>query len=104
MRGGMSTERRVHKRVPFVNEVEIVGVGVRRCSDLSIGGIYLDTTSFFPEGTLLQLRFKLQTSDERPIEVKAKALYGVPGLGIGVGFIDLSPEDLEKIRTFVDQR
>src|SRR5688572_19649396 len=99
----MPDERRIHKRVSFVSEVEIVGVGVRRCSDLSVGGIYLDTTSFLPEGTLLQLRFKLP-SDERLIEVKAQSLYGVPGLGVGVCFVDLSPENLEIIKKFIDQQ
>lgn len=99
----MPDERRTNKRIPFVNEVEVIGIGTRRCSDLSTGGIYLDTTSFFPEGTLLTIRFKLHRSDERPIEVKARALYGMPGLGIGLAFIDLSPENLERIQKFIEQ-
>ena len=100
----MSSERRTHKRVPFFNEVEVVGVGTRRCSDLSIGGIYLETVSIFPDGTLMTLRFKLHHSDERPIEVQARALYGVQGLGVGLAFIDLSPENLERIQKFIDRQ
>jgi hypothetical protein len=100
----MPDERRTDKRIPFVNEVEVVGVGVRRCSDLSIGGIYLDTTSFFPEGAFLHLRFKLRLCDENPIEVKARTLHSIPGLGVGLRFVDLSPEDLEKIQKFIDQQ
>jgi hypothetical protein len=83
--------------------VEVIGIGLRRCSDLSIGGIYLDTTSFFPEGTQLQLRFKLNPSDPRSIEVNTQALYGVPGLGVGLAFIDLSPEDKKRVQQFIDQ-
>lgn len=100
----MTAERRIDKRIPFVNEVEIVGIGMRRCSDLSIGGIYLDTTSFFPEGTDLQIRFKLRSSDEKSIEVNARALHSTAGLGVGLFFLNLSPEALEKIRAFINEQ
>jgi|SRR5579863_5598519 len=97
----MAAERRADRRVPFINEVEIVGVGMRRSSDLSLGGIYLDTISSFPEGTLLFLRFRLRSGDESPIELKVRVLHNMPGLGLGLSFVDPPPETLEKIRDFI---
>ena len=95
-------ERRKNKRIHFIKEVEVVGVGIRRCQDLSIGGMYLDTHEHFPAGTQLTLRFKLQDTDPQPIQVQARVLYVHEGVGIGVGFIDLKPEDQAKILKFVE--
>ncbi len=97
------SERRRNKRVPFIKEVEIVGLGIRRCSDLSIGGLYLETVAIFPVGTVLDLRFKLQDTDDHPIQVEAEVLYEHEGMGIGLGFVNLSPEQREKLQKFIDQ-
>lgn len=94
-------ERRVHKRVPFIQDVEIVGVGMRRCSDLSIGGMYLEAVSTFAEGEVLGIRFKLQNTDPQPIEVQVKVLYVHPSVGVGLSFVDLKPADRERIGRFV---
>lgn len=96
-------ERRTHKRIPFIKEVEVIGVGMRRCSDLSIGGMYLDTVVSFPIGTLLDLQFKLRDADEHPIQVQARVVYEHEGVGVGLSFVKLSPEDLDKIRKFIEQ-
>jgi len=95
-------ERRKNKRIHFIKEVDVVGVGIRRCMDLSIGGMYLDTHEHFPAGTQLTLRFKLQNTDPQPIQVQARVLYVHEGVGIGVGFIDLKPEDQAKILKFIE--
>lgn len=79
-----------------------MGVGIRRCSDLSSGGMYLDTHEHFPTGTRLALRFKLRDTDPQPIQVQVRVLYVHEGVGIGVGFIDLKPEDQAKIVKFVE--
>lgn len=97
-------ERRIQKRYPFIQEIQIVGFGMRRCSDLSIGGIYLETLSVFPEGTLLDLRFKLDNSDPEYIEVQARVTFVHPGMGVGLLFTKLSPQDNEKIQKWIDRR
>ena len=43
-------ERRIDKRGPFIKEVEVIGVGMHRCSDLGTGGLYLETVQLFPVG------------------------------------------------------
>jgi len=94
-------ERRIDKRVPFIQEVEIVGMGTRRCSDLSVGGMYLETIAPYTPGEALPLRLKLQESDPRPIEVQSRVLYVHPGIGVGLGFVDLKSEDRKRIEKMV---
>jgi hypothetical protein len=97
-------ERRKSKRTHFIKEIEVVGVGVRRCSDIGMGGLYLETVSSFPAGSLLKIRFKLDDTDERPIEVQVRVQYAHDGMGMGLTFIDLSPENREKIKKFIDHK
>ncbi|HTN44406.1 MAG TPA: PilZ domain-containing protein [Nitrospiria bacterium] len=96
-------ERRSSGRVPFDKEVEVVGVGVHRSSDISIGGMYLITKQGFPTGNSITLRFKLRDSDARPIQARARVLYTHKGVGVGLGFIDLNSEDLASIVKFTEQ-
>jgi c-di-GMP-binding flagellar brake protein YcgR len=97
------SERRTHKRVPFVKEVEVVDGGMRRCSDLSIGGMYLETVVSLPAGTLIHLRFKLHDTDEHTMEIEARVLYSHDNIGAGLSFVNLSQENQEKLRKFVDR-
>jgi len=78
-----------------------MGVGTRRCSDLSIGGMYLETVSTFTVGETLPIRFKLQDSDPQPITVRTRVHYVHPNMGVGLAFVDLSPGDRDKIERFV---
>ena len=96
-------ERRIEKRVPFIKEVEVVGIGTRRCSDLSVGGMYLETVAMFPVGTILDLRFKLQDSSEETIQVQARVSYVHSGMGLGLRFMKVTPADSEKIQKWIDQ-
>lgn len=96
-------ERRSSGRVPFDKEVEVVGVGVHRSSDISIGGMYLNTKQGFPMGNPITLRFKLQDADAMPIQIRARVLYTHKGIGVGLGFIDLNSEDLARIVKFIEQ-
>lgn len=96
-------ERRQHKRTPFIREVEVVGIGMFRCSDLSISGMYRETVHAFPLGTVVDLRFKLRDTDKHPIMVQAEVLYIHEGVGVGLGFVNLDLEDHEKIVRFLEQ-
>jgi c-di-GMP-binding flagellar brake protein YcgR len=96
-------ERRSSGRVPFDKEVEVVGVGKCRSSDISIGGMYLITKQAFPPGNPITLRFKLHEGDAQPIQVRARVLYTHKGIGIGLGFIDLNFDDLARIVKFIEQ-
>jgi hypothetical protein len=90
-------DRRHSERALFCNEVEVVGYGPRRSSDLSAGGMFLETIAAFPKDTVLQLKFKLGEDASEPIVVRAKVLYVANGIGVGVEFMDLSPHDQTRI-------
>jgi hypothetical protein len=90
-------DRRHSERALFCNEVEVVGYGPRRSSDLSAGGMFLETIAAFPKDTVLQLKFKLGDDGSEPIAVRAKVLYVANGIGVGVEFMDLSPADRMRI-------
>jgi c-di-GMP-binding flagellar brake protein YcgR len=98
------SERRKHKRIPFIHEVEVIGVGTRRCSDLSIGGMYLETVSVFPVGETLRLRFTLQDGDVAPFESSARVLYAHESVGVGLFFLNLTDDQQVRLQRFIDQR
>ncbi|HEY7817411.1 MAG TPA: PilZ domain-containing protein [Vicinamibacteria bacterium] len=94
-------ERRKSQRVLFCNEIEVVGYGPRRSSDVSAGGMFLETIAAFPKDTVLELKFKLAESDSAPIAVHARVLYVANGIGVGLEFMDLTPEDRGRIERFL---
>jgi PilZ domain len=96
-------ERRINQRGPFIQEVEVIGLGIHRCSDLGTGGLYLETVQLFPVGTPVALRFKLYESDEQPIVVQTRVIYVHEGVGIGLGFVDLKPDDRARIVKYMEQ-
>jgi hypothetical protein len=99
----VANERRERQsgRAFFCNEVEVVGYGPHRSSDLGVGGMFLETISGYPTGTELQLRFKLKADDPAPIDVRARVLYTANGIGVGVEFLDTTPEDRTRIANLV---
>lgn len=88
------TERRTALRYPFTASAEVIELrsGTRlkaRTSDMGLEGCYLDTLNTFPVGTPVRLRvFKGQHVFDAP----ARVSYCHPGLGMGVAFSDLTPE------------
>ena len=98
-------ENRVHKRVSIHTEVwrgedGIFTRGNERLADLSVGGAFIQgagTTT----GSILNLRFRLPGSDDF-ITCTAMARH-TRGGGLGVEFLDLSPENLGRLAAFVDE-
>ena len=93
----MSDDRRHSQRALFCNEVEVVGYGPRRSADLSAGGMFIEAIAAFPRDTVLKLKFKLAEDEPDPIVVQARVLYVADGIGVGVEFMDLAPEDRARI-------
>ncbi len=98
-------ERRRDKRISLIREIECEGEAgkfQKRLADISFGGMFIDTLTAFAPGTIITIRFRLAHSDD-PIVVTAKVLYVQDKIGTGVKFLDLKPEDREKIRELVDR-
>jgi type IV pilus assembly protein PilZ len=102
-------ERRVHRRVMVSMEVDY------RCddtflfayiTDLSVMGIFIQTTNPHPPGTMLNLRFKPPGHPQ--IDVEGRVIWINPprkhdsiNPGMGVEFVDLSPAQREQIKELV---
>ena len=98
-------ENRAHRRVSIRTEVwrgedGIFTSGNERLADLSVGGAFIQgagTTT----GSILSLRFKLPGSDDF-ISCTAIARH-TRGGGLGIEFLDLSPDNLGRLMAFVDE-
>ena len=98
-------ENRVHRRVSIRTEVwrgedGIFTRGNQRLADLSVGGAFIQgagTTT----GSILSLRFKLPGSSDF-ISCTAIARHSRGG-GLGVEFLDMSPDHLGRLAAFVDE-
>jgi hypothetical protein len=62
-----------------------------RPPDISPRGMFINTPNSFPEGTVLKLRFRLTRSNFE-VNTRCEVRYCLPGVGIGVEFIDISPD------------
>jgi hypothetical protein len=62
-----------------------------RPPDLSVRGMFIQTSRHFPEGAVLKVRFRLARS-RFEVTARGEVRYCLPGLGIGVEFIDIPDE------------
>jgi len=79
--------RRRVPRVPFLNEVRIDHLGVRRGVDLSTRGMYVETLTPYNKGALLHVTLRF---GQESIDATAKAVFIDPGIGMGLEFQGLS--------------
>jgi len=95
--------QRQDERAPFVAQIHHEGgtsLGFSR--NISVGGIFVETTEMRPIGSKLELRFHLDDGD--PIIVaKGEVAYAVEKRGLGVRFLDLSRSDRERIEKYVSK-
>ena len=86
-------ERRRHERSRVIIDVFYNGAdltGVASTKDISPGGLYMNTQTEIPEGSLLTLRLPL---GERDVVCNGEVVYSNAGRGVGVTFQGLSDED-----------
>src|SRR5260370_31750148 len=88
--------RRIHPRYPFTAAVQAVDTRFRtvlnaRTSDLGRGGCYIDAFSPFPLKRGVKLRI---TNEMRSFEAHASVVYSKTGMGMGLQFTAIEPEQL----------
>lgn len=71
-----------------------------RITDLSDGGCYMDSLGDVTMGELLH--FKLQLPGGGWLELRGEVAHHTPPVGFGVRFLDLSEEQLETLRAFIE--
>ncbi len=67
-----------------------------RPPDLSPHGMFLNTSTHFPEGAVVNLRFRL-TQSNIEVQTRGEVRYCLPGIGIGVEFVGLRGESVRAI-------
>ena len=90
----MEPERRAAPRYAFIAHAELADEDrttrlKARVSDLSLTGCYLDMLNPLPVGPRIVLSI---TDAVGSFDAKGKIVYAVPTLGVGVAFVDVTPE------------
>jgi PilZ domain-containing protein len=98
----MPTTTRDWDRVATLKELYLIYEGrgqelAIRAPDISPRGMFINTLDSFPEGAVLKVRFRLARSNYR-IQTRCEVRYCLPGVGVGVEFIDIDPSDEKAIR------
>lgn len=92
-------EDRRTKRALVNKEVVINGVIKAEALDISIDGLYIYTQHSFISGTIFEVSFKV---GEDTITTMACVQHAQPNVGIGVKLIELSAENSEKIKKYIE--
>jgi hypothetical protein len=101
------TEQRRHPRIGYGKEVWIGQDGIfsrtnERVTDISVGGAFIETSQSFSKGTILSIRFKVGDATDF-ISCAAIVRNSRPAMGLGLEFLDLSPEARGQLETFLAQ-
>jgi hypothetical protein len=99
LEAAVDSDRRSAPRYAYIAHAELTDEGrstrlKARVSDLSLTGCYLDMIHPLPVGTNIVLRI---TDDSGSFEARGKVVYAVPTLGVGVTFVEPSPDLLARI-------
>jgi c-di-GMP-binding flagellar brake protein YcgR len=88
-------------RKKFMAQIEYAtGTFLGFSRDISVGGLFIETKTPLPEGSVVKLRFHLD--DGGPvILVQSEVRYMIRDLCMGVEFVDLSSTDRTRIEAYV---
>ncbi len=95
----MGIEKRRYKRVVLKKEVLINGSIKAQGLDLSLGGLYIHTGRHFPVGTVMSVTLPLNS---QIINVRAVVRNAQESVGMGVEFIEVTPDQAAAIQDFVN--
>lgn len=92
---------RFGKRVHSIGEISVKYEGaddpvVTRVPDISTGGMFINTPCRFPEGAVLDLRFRLEFTGAE-VQTRGEVRYCLPGVGVGVEFIGIPDSAIRAI-------
>jgi c-di-GMP-binding flagellar brake protein YcgR len=96
-----TANRRQFPRAPLATQIQCEGcMALAYSRDVSVGGMFVETTVPCEKGARVELRFHL--NDGGPVILaQAEVKYLVPKLGMGVEFLNLSPADRERLENYV---
>lgn len=96
-----STLARLSPRIQSVCDIKVSYEGRKqnfaaRPPNLSAKGMFINTSSKFPEGAILNVHFRLGLS-RTDVHARCEVRHCDPGIGIGVEFIEMPDTELHKI-------
>jgi hypothetical protein len=98
----MGDEKRHARRVTYPCEVECTGAGANplnpRISDLSSSGAFIDSMMAVPVGTRFSVKFVLPSG---PIQLDAEVVHSMEHFGMGVRFLDVTPDQRARLEEMV---
>jgi hypothetical protein len=91
--GGAS---RVAERYSSLRDLSVTYEGhsdtvATRLPDISSRGMFINTARHFPEGTVLNVRFRLARTGVE-IQSRCEVRYCLEGVGVGVEFVNIPPK------------
>jgi hypothetical protein len=88
--GGRGDKRyfALFSELSFTYEGKVEEVPIRP-PDVSVQGMFIQTTRHVPEGAVLKVRFRLARS-RYEVLARAEVRYCLPGVGVGVEFVEIS--------------
>jgi len=102
-RQSKGAERRLHPRLKSTSSVELHPDGQTapiwgKASDLSLGGCFVEMPMPLKVGTSLKVGLWIKDSK---LWASGKVVNSRPGFGIGVQFTAMTPEDADRLRSFL---
>ena len=67
-----------------------------RTPDFSPKGMFIHISRYFPQGTVLKVRFRLSRSGYE-VQARGEVRYCLLGVGVGIEFVDMNVEDRRAI-------
>lgn len=97
----MSQEKKERSKRSLVDkEVIINGIIKAEALDISVDGMYIYTQANFIPGVIFEVSFKIWNHN---IKAMARVQHSQPNVGIGVHFVELSKQDSERIKEYIDE-
>jgi hypothetical protein len=98
---------RQHKRYSYPADLVVTREGAPghislNGPDLSVHGMFINTPAVLSEGTVLKLSFRLIRVNKK-INLRGEVRYRIPGIGVGVEFVELSDETRNAIEQELEQ-
>ena len=97
-------DRRLNPRAPLATQVQCDQcMSLAFSRDISLGGMFIETTDLLPIGSVLTVRFNLDQR-EKIVTAAAKITYQIEKMGMGIVFTEISQEDSDAIRHYLESQ
>ena len=93
--------KRIYYRHSYLSDLSITfeghGKEIRlHTPDLSTQGMFIHTSLELPEGSVVRVKFRLRRTNFL-VNVRSEVRYFLPGVGVGVEFVEISREAQDAI-------